>query len=786
MEKAVLIAEKPSLMREIKSVYMKNKNKIDYEIEFVAFAGHSYRLALPSEYEEYEGYWDIDRLPIMPSWNRYKIVVNKGQEKTIAEINKKIRETKPDIIINACDPDREGEHIFRLFRDVNLSRFKGEIKRFWCNDLSEKEILKNLINLQEQKFKLQDAAFCRAKTDWLIGMNLTEAATVTFNKGKSTTIKIGRVKTTLLNICYKREMDIKNFKPSSKFQIKVDYDNGINGTLIENNENVEFQTIEEAKNFIKNIDKGPYKVKSLIQKTKTTKAPQLYKLSDIQIEAGKKYGYTASHVLEIVQSLYEKKFVSYPRTDLRYISKEAAKDIPSIFDNIKKAFPEFEKYINNIMKDDVVKIAQSNTNLCNDSKVNESGHTALITTTHPININFLSEEEINILKMICIRLISMFLEPLKEKCVEMITVKNNTEFKSTYKILINKGYTELLDKKGVYVENINIKEGSMLDVDKIYEHEVKSVCPSRFTSAELVQIMENPAKYLFNANEDNKNTIKKIHGIGTPATRGAIIDSLFQDKYCEMAGKNKTIKVTDLGISIMNILTDVSFAKVDLTARWEKQLSQVEKGEMGVDEYKRSIEEYIRECINIIKDMKGKSVNNTTKLNVKCPKCSSDILVGKNYYYCSKYGKGNTDCKFVLPLKILNASITNKDVENLLNGKIIEKTVSKGDTSWKQPIAYTNDALSFVKKEQEVIGKCPCCGNNIVKKNWGYGCNGYTNGCEFSISDTVAQKKITKKIVKDLIENGETKVIDGFVNKQGEEFSAKLCIVDGKVKFKFK
>lgn len=788
MQKAVLIAEKPSLMRDIEAVYKKNRDKIPYEIEFACFVGHIYKLAPPSMYDDFEGSWDLERLPIIPRWNGFKITLDPSKKELLTKINKVVRETDPDIIINACDPEREGEHIFRLYKDTNLQNFKGEIKRFWCNDLTEKEILKNLINLLDEKEKenLREAAFCRAKSDWLIGMNFTEASTVMFSRGKNATIKVGRVKTPLLNIIYQRELEIRNFKPSSKYQIKAKYKDGFEGTLFDDAGNLEFKTEEECNNYLNNIPTEQHIVKEFSKKVVSTKAPQLYKLSDIQIEAGKKYGYTAAQVLEIMQSLYEKKYTSYPRTDSRYISMEAAKDIPIILKHIAIAFPDLKSYINDIQKEDVITIAQKNTKLCNDKEVAQSGHTALIVTTSNLDLSKLSIEEQNLLKMVCIRLLSHFMQPLKENKIEIITKKDDYTFKATYKTLIDKGYTVLLDKNTNYATLKDITQGSKINVDKIISHEVKATCPSRFTSAELIYAMENPSKYLYNKNDLNKNTMAKIKGIGTQATRAEIINSLLKDGYCTMTGKGNVFTPTDFGMRIMDILNEASFAKVDLTARWEQYLERVEHGSMTTEQYKRLIEDYVKEGIDLIKTLKGPTISNISSLKDKCPECGSDVLIGKNFYYCAKYKK-DTGCPFLIPQKILSTKITEKDASNLINGKIIEKKLNKDDKSWNQKLQLNNNKLEFVQAKAEKVGECPCCGGDVVKNSWGYGCSEYKNGCKFGISNEIAGKKLSKKIIWELLEYGETSnEVKGFTSKKGNEFNARLYIDENyRVSFKF-
>lgn len=789
-KKAILIAEKPSLKRAIEEVYYKYQDEIPYNIVFTNFVGHVCTLAPPPAYDGFDGNWDIDRLPIIPLWNHYKIMPSKNAEPVINNIMDLISEHRPNIIINACDPDREGENIFNLFRLTFLSNYQGKFKRFWCNALTEKDILNALLNLTDIDKQLKEAAYCRTKSDWLIGMNFTEAVTTTFSNNK--VIKIGRVKTPLLHICYERENAINNFVPSSKYQIKVNYKNGLIGTLFNDEGYIEFENKESADDILKNIKNEKHLILSYNKKQTTTKCPQLYKLSDIQIEAGKKYGLSAGEVLNIIQSLYEKKYMSYPRTSLRYISTEEANEVPVLLKTISDIFPEYSNYINNIYDQDIVGILKNNNRICNDDEVSKAGHTALIITSVKPDLSKLSQEEINIYRMVCVRLLSFFFEPLKESKIEVVTkTTNGYTFKSNYKTLIEPGFTVLLNKKNEYLNIGNIKKNNFIDVEDVYTHEVKAICPSRFTQADLVQIMENPIKYLFEDTNDNKQILKNIKGIGTEATRAEIINSLFKDGYCEeiKSGKTKVIKVTDFGMSVMNLLNKTTFAQVDLTAKWEKCLELVETGELNSDQYKRMIEEYVKETIEQIKKMEGPSVVTSKKINKSCPCCNGDILIGKKYYYCSNYKKeSDVGCKFIIPINLLGSTISVDDVKKLLKGKTIIKRMKKDNSSWDQSIKLEDKQLKFTKNDNNIIGKCPCCGKDVIKMSWGYGCSNYKNGCKFGISNVVANKRISEKIVMGLLENGVTSVLSGFKNKEGKTFSARLILdeVDKKIKFSFK
>lgn len=634
MEKLLLIAEKPSLMRELQSVYKNHRSEIPYNIDFTALSGHICRYANPKEYDKWDCKWDELTLPLIP--DTWKINVIDDKKKMYKDISDMIKTNNYDGLINACDSDREGNAIFALLE--NKMKLKGKFYRLWVHDLTEKAILdafKSMVDLKTDKFQknLTEAAILRGHMDWLIGMN----STISSSLHSGVLMKIGRVKTPTLKIVYDNCMAIDNFKPTISYEVESLYKEGFSGVYADR-----FNSTNEANEFQKKLG-STATVKEIEKKTAKTTAPQLFKLSDIQIEANKAFGYSAANTLALVQSLYEThKLVSYPRCDCRYISTALAKDFKNLLEPIA-VIPELTKFVNSITADDLEKVA-SNKKYVNDSEVDKSSHTALVGTTKKPDISKLSADELNILTMIYKRFLAIFLPPLVEDKTVIITDNNGYEFKSNGKVIKDKGFTALYERKSEDKILPNVNKGDVVHIDKFNINEKTTTPPQRLTEGSLVAEMENISKYI--DDEELKDIMKESKGIGTPATRGAIITSLFKDGYMEKKKGKKAegIYITELGKTYIKNLESFSIVSPILTAEWESKLKQVEQGELSKASFETDMINYVK---TITKEMQTSKMNSYTKPAAepicKCPKCGSDIIENSKAFSCS-----NKECGCVL------------------------------------------------------------------------------------------------------------------------------------------
>ena len=446
MKKYLFIAEKPSLMREVEKTYKKNKKEIDSivgEIDFISLSGHVCRLLKPDEYSEWNTKWaDID-LPIIPKV--FKIGAMDDKKKMVKDIKDKLKSTKYDGIIVGTDSDVEGNGIYYLL-EKHLSLSKMQALRFYENDMTEKALLESLKPLTDyhtnpRDVHMTEAFKIRSHMDWLIGMNFS----VGFSVKSGFTMRVGRVKAPTLKLVYDNSKDIDEFIPHTDYELQASYKEGFDGTYINADGNVRFKTEEDAADFGKKLSrKGT--IKSITKKIVKTNAPQLYKLSDLQVDAGKQFGYDPSKTLNLVQSLYERhKVVSYPRTDGRYISEEKAKELPLLLKAVA-AIPELKGVIAEVKPSDIDRV-KKNKKVVNDAEVKKASHDALMPTGKIPDISKLSKDELNVMTLIYKRLLALFLPPLEEEKTVLIVDIDGYDFKTNGKIIKNKGWTSIYDKK---------------------------------------------------------------------------------------------------------------------------------------------------------------------------------------------------------------------------------------------------------------------------------------------------------------------------------------------------
>lgn len=781
MARTLLIAEKPALMRAIQAVY--NKMSMSDTIDFMAFVGHTMTLAEPKDYKaEWGDKWNIGMLPIVP--DNFKCKVASGKSDLYNQIKNKITTGHYDYLINACDPDREGQAIFQYF--VDHVGCKLPVKRFWTNDISDvnvKNALTNLRDNNEPKLKrLTTASMLRSKFDWLVGMNLTVACSLKMN----TLAKVGRVKTPTLKLIVDRELEILNFKPTTTYELEGIFDK-YSGTYIDQDGIVRFKTKLEADKIIKDLSKDCF-IESIEEKTETVNAPQLYTLSTLQTEASKLHGYNAEQTKSIVQSLYEKKILSYPRTDCPYISSALAGNFPDMLKAVA-TIPDVTKEANSMMNDkkahqQVVK----NKRYVNDAKMAEAGHYAITPTGAIPTFSLMSVDEKNIFTMVGKRFLAIFLPPMKVAKTIMITNSNGHLFRTTGKKLISKGFSEIYNSNMTDVMLPPLKKGDKVSLNETKINEKITTPPQRYTDGTLISAMENPGKFLHD--DSLKTTLKESKGIGTTATRDGIITELVNNKYIERKkakGKIEYIFPTAMGISIIENLKDMDISSVDLTGIWEDKLSKVEKGEINEKEFSTEMISYVLKSIDDVnKSSMGKVyANSKTEVVGTCPICGKPVKEGKDYYLCSGYKK---DCDFIVGKTLLGAKISNADIKKILAGQPTkELKFKKADKEWSAKLIFdkAQKKLAFMKGNagSTDLGKCPVCGKPVKNTGKYYVCSEYKNPCTFILNSSFMGAKITEADMKKLLTGKSIK--KEFTWKSGKKSEANLLLENGKPKFDF-
>lgn len=601
----LFIAEKPTLGRAIADglgVKKRAKGYIECNNgDYVTWVfGHFFELAPPDAYDEKYKKWSFDTLPIIPSKFKRLLHNDKGKKIQFNVIKKLI--TQCDSIVNAGDPDREGQLLVdELLEEVNN---KKSVERIWLASLdltSTKKALKEIkSNTDPQYVNMKWSAQARSAADWLYGMNLTRAMTLIMQKqGGHTVLSIGRVQTPTLAIIVDRENTILNFKPKDYFICHVDVKNKDGNAvtvnyLPENNNNLggdsEGYLVQKdiVNKVVDAIKKGSTVEEYNVDK-KSTKQPLVYNLSTLQSDASSKLGFGAQQTLDVAQKLYEKKVTSYPRSDCRYLpeeqlseAEEKLKMLCNIFSIASKANVDIKSPVWN-------------------TKKIKAHHGIIPTNETPNN---LTDDEIKLYSLVAKRYIAQFFPPEIYEAISLL-VKDSEGYiwKANGKRVLSLGWRSIYEKNAEDKEGNQeipkFNKGELLTFIKEEIKDAKTKPPARFTEGTLIKAMENISNFVMNP--QYKKILKTTSGLGTEATRAGIIETLFKRKYIKKKGKN--LIPTDLGSSLINGLSP-KLKDPGVTAVWEEYLKAIEEGKMNYDDFIGEQKKFIPKYIESIKETK--------------------------------------------------------------------------------------------------------------------------------------------------------------------------------------
>lgn len=659
----VILAEKPSVGREVAIVLGIKKSNNEYiELsngDVVTWAiGHLVSLAQPEEYNQDYKKWSLDHLPIVPEEYMLTVVKNtSSQFKTI----KNLLKTASDVVI-ATDAGREGELIARWI--LKKCSYKGNIQRLWISSLTTDSIKRGFDNLQQgEKYDpLYAAAEQRAIADWVIGMNATRAYTVKTN----TLLTIGRVQTPTLALVVKREHEINSFQSRPFWELIATFKKGsetYEGKYFwgkGKDQQTRFSAIEGGNKIILDIaSQTTAVVQEVDQKIETKSQPSFFDLTALQKVANKLLGLTADQTLKALQSLYEAKYVTYPRTDSSYLTEDVAETLPDILDKLKSTLWGVHIPTN-------VPSLINNKRYTNSNKVTD--HHAIIPTG--VIPGTLPELQQNIYDLIVSHFIAAHLAEGKDSKTEIVTVVSGYNFISKGTTVIEEGWRALfkeVDPDEIQDENKSLPQliqGESVDHSNTRLKEGKTQPPKRYTEGTLLAAMETAGKDI--EDQEQREIMKETGGLGTPATRSSIIEGLKKREYITL--RKKSICPSEKGISLIQLLGDHPLTSPDLTGEWESLLKNIEKGEYKAAEFQRGIERFSNDIIDQARDKELEVIfEKKDAVLGQCPHCNSDILEKKSFYGCSKYSEG---CKFSISKRILDKNISVTQVKNILdNGK---------------------------------------------------------------------------------------------------------------------
>ena len=629
MGKSVYIAEKPSVAAEFaKALKLNTKRKDGYmeaEDAIVTWCvGHLVTMSYPEVYDEKYKRWSLETLPFMPKEFKYEVIPNVAKQfRIVSEI---LNRSDVDTIYVCTDSGREGEYIYRLVEQQANVKGKKR-KRVWIDSQTEEEILRGIReakNLEEYD-NLSASAYLRAKEDYLMGINFSRLLTLKYGNSissylntKYTVLSVGRVMTCVLGMVVRREREIRDFVKTSFYRVvsTIDLDGqtfegewkAVKGSryfespdLYKENGFKKKEKAEELIAYLKDGTDGNCQVISIEKKQEKKNPPLLFNLAELQNECAKRFKISPDETLKIAQELYEKKLVTYPRTDARVLSAAVAKEIHKNLNGLSK-YDMAVPYLQDILQLGSHKSLEK-TRYVNDKQITD--HYALIPTGQGLSaLNSVSQTAKGVYDLIVRRFLSIFYPPAVYQKVSIVTQIKQEQFFSNFKVLSSEGYLKVLgsatdqqSEEALFAAVKNIKKGDILSVKELQIKEGETSPPKRYNSGSMILAMENAGQLI--EDEELRAQIKGS-GIGTSATRAEILKKLFNIKYLSLNKKTQIITPTMLGEMIFDVVEHSirSLLNPDLTASWEKGLNYVAEGQITSEEYMVKLENFIASRTN--------------------------------------------------------------------------------------------------------------------------------------------------------------------------------------------
>ena len=626
MSYCLVVAEKPSVGAAYAKV-LGATNRQDGYWEGNGYlvswcVGHLVELAPPNVYDAKYVKWSIADLPILPQ--KWQYLVSASTKKQFGILQKLMHRPDVDSMICATDAGREGELIFRLV--CQQAGCKKPFTRLWLSSMEENAIREGFASLKPstEYDALYQAALCRERADWIVGINSSRLFSCLYGRP----LAVGRVMTPTLAMAVQREAAISAFTPEKFYTVSLAFADG--GTA----SSKRFSRKADAETLLANCRK---EVSTVVQKVerkeKTEKPPQLYDLTTLQREANRLLGFTAQQTLDYAQSLYEKRLITYPRTDSRFLTEDMAASLPGLVTDTGKAFAVEEPLPINVQQ------------VINGSKVTD--HHALLPTKSMAKADLaaLPAGERNVLRLIAARLLCAVGEPHRYAETTLTTICAGEEFTVKGKVVLSEGWKamdrkmlgELLGKQKEQAALPDVQEQSQCSIAGAELKEGQTSPPKHFTEDTLLHAMET-------ASADSMPEGVERQGIGTPATRAATIEKLVQKGFLERKGikKTKVLLPTDKGKALITVMPE-EIQSPEMTADWETKLLQIERSEMEPETFMTEIKEIISSLVTTTEAAKGANALMKNKIIGVCPNCGANVVEREKGWFCE-----NRECRFVL------------------------------------------------------------------------------------------------------------------------------------------
>jgi len=690
----LVIAEKPSVAKDIARVLKAGTSRSGYlegEGYIVSWTvGHLCNIAAPEEQNKDWHRWRMSTLPMLP--DRFKLTILPNTGKQFHILKRLLKNPNISRVIAATDAGREGELIFR--RVYQAAGCNKPIMRLWLSSMTDEAIRSAFSALRPGgEFRhLAAASYARAESDWLVGMNETRAFTL---KCGGELVTIGRVQTPVLAMLVKRRREIENFVPRTFWEIEALFEKQQTAFKAVWHAPPTFKETrifesEQAERIHRKCAGHPAVVDGVRQKKGMRRPPLLYDLTSLQRTCNSRFGFAAKKTLSIAQALYDgKKAITYPRTDSQYISKDVFKDIARHFVAIRDRYPELIARLRQTYTADDRKYR-----VVNDGKV--SDHHAIIPTTRAMAPGALDRDQQSVYDLICRRFTAAFLPAAELLSTEVWFIINQEKFKSSGSVFRQLGW---LEAEPWAIRNDVVlpvlRQGESLQVKELNRLEKQTKAPPHYTDASLLRAMETAGRQV---EDEELAAAMKERGLGTPATRAAIIEALLEKKRRYAARQGKSIVPTDKGVEVVRIVHELfpDALSPDLTGEWEAKLAQIEKGRLRYADFMQEIRAYVATSIAHIKQARlqydktlipdknavSDPASSGTVLG-RCPLCSGDVKETSKAYSCANWQK--TGCRFAIWKNSFGGRIATRDaVELLQEGRTKKKLTLKSNRTKKQ------------------------------------------------------------------------------------------------------
>ena len=808
MTKQLIIAEKPSVAQDIAKALGGFTREGDYfesdDYVLSSAVGHLLELAVPEEYEVKRGKWTFTHLPVIPP--RFTLNPIERTADRLKLLARLIKRKDVAGLVNACDAGREGELIFRYV--IQHAKTDKPIRRLWLQSMTTNAIREGFAHLRsdQELLPLADAARCRSEADWLIGINGTRAMTA-FNSQEGGFYKttVGRVQTPTLAVLVERERRIKEFVSRDYWEVEAELQ-ALAGTYRGRwfDEKFKKSDDEHAKaerlwdkgsaDAIRQKCLGKHGEVTEESKPKTELSPLLFDLTSLQREANGRFGFSAKTTLSIAQALYEKhKVLTYPRTDSRHLPEDY---LGAVKDTLKSfAGTPYASFAADIAKNGWV---HPNKRIFNNAKI--SDHFAIIPTG--TESKHLSEAEQKIYDLVTKRFVAVFYPAAEYHVTTRITRVEKEAFKTEGKVLVVPGWLAVYGKEA-QEEDENPNLPTLQPKERVWANdiEVKAKAtqpPPRFNEATLLSAMEGAGKLV--EDEELREAMSE-RGLGTPATRAAIIEGLIFEEYVHRNGRE--LQPTAKAFSLLFALEKLGIDEIrspELTGMWEWKLKEMEYGRLKRDEFMSHIVEQTQVMVERIK--KGELPEGTFgTLATPCPRCGGTLRETYKRFECEK-------CDYKVWKVVASRQWEPEEIEELLRQRVIgplQGFRSKMGRAFAAIIKLNgehmpefdfgnadgdSDAEEVDFSGQETLGACPKCQSRVFEHGMAYVCEkatGAAKSCDFRSGKIILQQEVSRAEMAKLLETGKTSLLKGFVsNRTRKKFSAYLTRgADGKVGFEF-